>query len=104
MDSELVQRTRYLLRSRFRRPQTCPDALFSQTCQQLVTWLTNHPITAGHLHALHRVECDAAQRIRQTATDLAGRVGSYNPRFYSAQSADEHTAVCPEIVEKVASF
>jgi len=104
MDSELVQRTRYLLRSRFRRPQTCPDALFSQTCHQLVTWLTNHPITAGHLHALHRVECDAVQRIRQTAADLEGQVRSYNPGFYSAQSADEHAAVCLEIVEKVASF
>ena len=50
-----------------------------QTCHQLVTWLTNHPITAGHLHALHRVECDAVQRIRQTATDLAGQVGRTIP-------------------------
>ena len=104
MDPELVQRTRYLLRSRFRRPQTCPDALFPQVCHQLVTWLTNHPVTAGHLHALHRVKCDAVVRIRQTAADLQNQVTSYNPGFYSAQSAEEHAAVCLEIVEKVASL
>jgi len=104
MDPELVQRTRYLLRSRFRRPQTCPDALFSQTCNQLITWLTNHPITAGHLHALHRIDCDAVRRIRQTAADLQGEVRSYDPGFYSAQSADEHAAVCLEIIDVVASF
>lgn len=104
MDSELVQRTRYLLRSRFRRPQTCPDALFPQTCSQLVQWLNNHPITAGHLHALRRLESDAVQRIRQTAADLQGQVRSYSPGFYSAQSADEHAAVCLEIVTAIASF
>ena len=106
MDQEIVQRTRYVLRARFRRAQTCPSALFSATCQQLHRWLSSHPVIAGHLHGIRREPGDGATRVRQIAADLAARGGrevQYQPGFYKASTLAEHAAVCLAMLEAVAA-
>ncbi|MEN3313736.1 MAG: hypothetical protein V7645_3065 [Actinomycetota bacterium] len=109
MDQEVVQRTRYVLRSRFRRAQSCPPALFSATCAQLVAWLTSHPVLAGHLHALRLRDDAAVDRIVTIGRELGSlredpgvRRVSYDPGFYAATSLESHAAVCLAITEAVA--
>lgn len=113
MDQELIQRTRYVLRARFRRAQTCPAALFSATCKQLHHWLSSHPVLGGHLHGIRRELGDGAIRVAQISTELeAGRKSlaepglgpdtSYDPGFYKASTLADHAGVCLAILEAVA--
>lgn len=95
MDAEIVQRTRYILRSRFRRAQTCPPALFAPTCRQLHQWLTLHPVLGAHVHGIGNRAGESARQVEKIGSDLAEpRRGSYSPGFYSASTLDEHAAVC----------
>jgi hypothetical protein len=114
MDQEIVQRTRYVLRARFRRAQTCPSALFSATCKQLHHWLSSHPIMAGHIHGIRHEPGDGAARVGQIAIDIAtrrvpapdsrrGNRESYDPGFYKAATLADHAAVCLAILEAVAT-
>ena len=110
MDQEIVQRTRYLLRARFRRAQTCPPKLFSVTCRQLHKWLSSHPVMAGHLHGIRRETGGGAERVRQIAAELAarrqvpgpGRSDSYEPGFYAASTLVDHANVCLAMLEAIA--
>jgi hypothetical protein len=105
MDQEIVQRTRYVLRARFRRAQTCPAALFSATCRQLYHWLSSHPVMAGHIHGIRRESGDGAARVRQIVTDLStgNHRGGYDPGFYEASTLADHAAVCLAMLEAVAA-
>lgn len=112
MDQEVVQRTRYVLRARFRRAQTCPTALFSATCRQLRLWLSSHALLAGHLHGIRQQGGDGAARVKQIGADFAarqdverptrGRHESYEPGFYSASTLADHAAVCLAILDAIA--
>lgn len=103
MDQELVQRTRYILRARFRTPLTCPPALLPSACSHLLGWLSRHPILGGHLAVVRSLENEPATRVRQTVADLATPLDDgYEPGFYSASTLDEHVAVCLAVVEAVA--
>lgn len=106
MDPQHVQRTRYVLRSRVRRTQTCPVPLFPSACRQLVDWLSNHPIFSSLTLQLESQPVTAAERIRGlmvgdsqatsgTPTDLG---------HYEAKTTDEHAAVCWLMVSVVASI
>lgn len=103
MDLELVQRTRYLLRSRFRRAQSCPEALFISACKQLYTWLVNHPIMAAHLQHLKLFPGPGVVQVHQILTDLNSMTSTYyDPGFYSASTMEDHAAVCLAILEVLA--
>jgi hypothetical protein len=111
MDPELVQRTRYILRTRFRRAQTCPTAMLGSVCTQLLTWLNTHPVTAAHISglkqlssmgapaAVYKVEADILERKKNAPLN---HYGSYDPGFYNATDIEEHTALCLAILEVVA--
>lgn len=104
MDPQLIQRTRYVLRSRVRRTQTCPVVLFPSACQHLVEWLDHHPIFGSITGSLTRQSGDAVQHLKKVITEVtnATDLTSYNPGFYSAKSVDEHAAVCWLAVSGVA--
>jgi hypothetical protein len=111
MDPELVQRTRYILRMRFCRAQTCPTAMLGSVCTQLLNWLTTHPVTAAHISGLkqisstgapatvYKVEADILEQ-KKLAHSL--NYFSYNPGFYNATDIEEHAVLCLAILEVVA--
>lgn len=105
MDQELIQRSRYLLHSRFRRVQSCPEAMFCIMSHHLVRWLEQHPVLGGHLTVMRGRPSEAVARVRQTVRDLRDPPsGGYEPGFYTAADSEEHAAVCLAIVEGCASF
>src|SRR5579863_5455193 len=53
MDSQLVQRTRYLLQTRIRMVKTCPTPLFPSAATHLLSWLREEPLLFGLLVPLH---------------------------------------------------
>lgn len=103
MDPLLVQQTRYVLRSRARRVQTCPDALFQSACVQFLSWLSENPVTNGLLQEIGQAtspDSEAIDRIVQEAPEV-GR-GGYSPGFYRASTAREHAVLCSNTVRAVA--
>jgi len=105
MDQLLVQRTRYLLRSRFRRAQTCPDVMFTSACRQLVHWLRGHPLLSHVIRELDNVDGEHLARIKQTFEEVpeVGR-GAYDPGFYSIDTIENHYSVCWEMINGLAQI
>lgn len=101
MDPQIIQRTRYILRARFRRTQTCPLALLPSACKHLLDWLDNHPILSGMVYQLATIPTESKQQIEKILADVATNQGSYNPGFYSAKSTEEHAAVCLNVVRGI---
>lgn len=103
MDELLLQRTRYVLRSRARRVQTCPDVLFLSACQQFMDWLNHHPVLAAITANLRCLPGEFRARIDQTMAEAPTAQGNYDPGFYRASSVTEHAALCLKLVEAVAA-
>ena len=102
MDSQIMQRTRYILRARFRRVQTCPITLLPSACQHLLDWLCNHPILSAVTQQLTIMPTEAKQQIEKIIAEIPASSGSYDPGFYTAKSTDEHAALCLHIIRGVA--
>lgn len=103
MDQLLIQRTRYVLRSRARRVQTCPDSLFVSACQHFYSWIENHPVLSSSVNYLRNVPGEYKEAIAKIILE-APLVESYNPGFYTAQSSEEHAAVCLMLVRAISSI
>jgi hypothetical protein len=108
MDPVLVQRTRYILRTRFNRAQTCPPAMLGSVCAQLLGWLNTHPVTAAHISGLKQLSStDAPAAVYKVEDDILEGVASvfegysYNPGFYNATDIEQHAALCLAILEIV---
>jgi len=104
MDQLLIQRTRYLLRARFRRVQTCPNAMFVNSCRQLLHWIQNHPLLRYVVEDLSKVEGEHVSRIKQTLIEVPDCNGSYNPGTYTAETNIKHSSVCWLIVQGVSGL
>jgi len=104
MDQLMLQRTRYVLRSRVRRVQTCPPALFVATCQHLLKWTENHPVLSGIVQHLQTVPGEYKEQIDNIVREAPRAEGSFAPGFYSARSSQEHAAVCLELIRAVAAL
>jgi len=103
MDQLLLQRTRYVLRSRVRRVQTCPPALFVPACQHLLKWIDNHLVLSAIARRLREVPGEYKEQITKTLREVRETEGSYDPGFYSATSSEEHAAACLELLHAIAS-
>lgn len=101
MDELLIQRTRYVLRSRIRRVQTSPDTLFIASCQQLVAWINSHPILSTIVEHLESIPGDYHEHVARIIREAPDVKGSYDPGRYSAKTSEEHAAVCLRIVQGV---
>jgi hypothetical protein len=101
MDPQLVQRTRYVLRSRVRRTQTCPIALFPSACKQLVDWLSNHPIFSSLICQLETRAVADVERIRALSSSDQMQGGVTPLGQYTATTIDEHAAICWAITHLV---
>jgi hypothetical protein len=103
MDPQLLQRTRYVLRSRVRRTQTCPASLFPSACKHLVDWVSNHPVFSSLIKSLEATENESIEQIRYvTEQGLNSSQDFYNEgRYYDATSIEEHSSICWLIVKAV---
>ena len=104
MDQLLIQRTRYLLRARFRRTQTCPDVMFVNACQQLITWIHNHPLLRFVISELLLEENDQVSQINKTILETSEKTSSYDPGKYDADSSLEHSAICYALVKGISGL
>ncbi len=94
MDQLLIQRTRYVLRSRIRRIQTCPPALFVKCCVQFNNWLHNHVLLGGIAQHLLNVSGQHKELIEKIYNETIEFDGPYDPGFYTATSLTEHASIC----------
>ena len=103
MDPQLVQRTRYVLRSRTRRAQTCPNVLLGSACTQLVAWLKNHPFFGPYTSRLVAAYPDLYGRIAELQTQVLEGANSLEPGRQVSKSVEEHGALCWFSVQAVAA-
>ncbi|GAB7220823.1 hypothetical protein VoSk93_00340 [Vibrio owensii] len=103
MEQTLIQRTRYLLKSRFQRTQNCPEAMFVHSCSQLVHWVTSHPVLRYVVADLSKIECDNSVGIKKTLEE-AREEEYFIPQLYTAETNIEHSSVCWLIVQGIAEL
>lgn len=105
MDQFLLQRTRYLLRSRFRRVQTSPTAMLVNSCAQLINWLSSHPVLSHSAEVLSQFTDENTALIAKTLDEAPGALkapqGGYDPGRYSSQTNLSHASVCFHIVRGI---
>lgn len=101
MDPLLVQRTRYLLKSRFRWPQTCPANLLADACKQLMGWLETHTLLRAHIDRLQDIETCAAIEIDDIFKILRKEPFEAVHRSYDATNFETHAAICFRFVRAV---
>ncbi len=113
MDQQLLQRTRYLLQTRFRRIRNAKLGHFELVCQQVFDWLENHPILSSVTQHLDNVPGDHQHEIQLILN--SDRVGSARyfvliagkdrkqpeePDFkgYTPKTFEEHASACLQIL------
>ena len=113
MDQQLVQRTRYLLQTRFRRIRNAEKGHFELVCQQVFHWLENHPILGAAIQYLDAIPGDHHEEI-QLLLDTENINGfryhglvvkghskqEHEPDFkgYTPHTFEEHASACLQIL------
>ncbi len=94
MNDALMQKTRYVLHSRFRIPQSSPLDLFSPACAQILTWIENHLILGPIASALKREFPEPFGQVEKIIKDTTGKIKPYNPGNYMPKTINERAALC----------
>lgn len=104
MDPTLIQRSRYVLKARVRRAQTCPEQLFFASCRHLLDWLNGHPIFAPIVASLRsRPPVGGVDYVRIALTDAReNRSSDIEPQI--ASTLEDHAAVCLAVVSALAEW
>jgi hypothetical protein len=97
MDSQLIQRTRYLLRARARRCQKCTEMHFRSSCKQFVNWMNNHPIISAILQTATIPDSRFMADLEQAAN------GQGYTMFHGPDDIDVHFAHCLEVLKRATS-
>lgn len=101
MDQELIQRSRYVLRSRVRRLQTCPDSILHSNFKQFNNWLNSHPLFSSLIMKFEEREDDFINQIETIAKEAPGD-NHYEPGSCSPSTIIEHSSMCYHIVKALA--
>ena len=104
MDEQLIQRSRYLLRSRIRRVQTSPKYLFPSACKQLLDWINNHPIFSPIIKKLENINPEAKSEIENIVANLKEKNQRTDFRIIIAENFIEHAATCYHITNGIANL
>jgi len=103
MDQALIQRTRYLIRAKFRRVQSCPDTMIIHGCRQLLDWIYNHPL----LKYMY-IELKEYEKYENLINEIIkGSIESqhrYTPPAYDIRKIIEHTAICYFIIKGISEL
>ncbi|MEX2411080.1 MAG: hypothetical protein WD607_06850 [Candidatus Paceibacterota bacterium] len=100
MDQELIQRSRYVLRSRIRRLQTCPDSILHSNFKQFYNWVNNHPLFSSLIMKLEEREDNFIIQIKTIAKEAPGK-SRYDPGKCSPSTLIEHTSMCYQIIKSL---
>lgn len=106
MDTQLVQRTRYLLKARVKYALTCQLVQIQSACRQWLNWLHTHPIFSGIISRLEMYTFSHKENFEKVSA-IFSNVGAWEPdqaswRF-SADNAVSHAAFCFSAVRTLAN-
>lgn len=104
MVDQLIQRSRYVLKTRIRRAKTCPRNLFPSACSHFLNWVNNHPIFSGALITLRTNKPGFKDDLNNFLRNEKKSDADYEAFKYSATSTMEHSAICLFIIEFVANM
>jgi hypothetical protein len=105
LDPALIQRSRYVLKARVRRAQTCPEQLFFAACRHLMEWLNRHPIFAPIVASLRsRPPVGGTDFVQMALTDARARKGNSQIEPQIASTLEDHAAVCLAVVSALADW
>jgi len=105
LDPTLIQRSRYVLKARVRRAQTCPEQLFFSACRHLVDWLNNHAIFAPIVASLRsRLPVGGVDYVRIALADVRAGKGKIKIEPQIASTLEDHAAVCLSVVSALAEW
>ena len=105
MDPTLIQRSRYVLKARVRRAQTCPEQLFFSACKHLLDWLNGHPIFAPIVASLRsRPPVGGVDYVRMALADVRKGRSSSDVEPQIASTLEDHAAVCLAVVSACAEW
>ena len=104
MNEVQIQRSRYILRARFRRAQTSPFELFTSSCKQLLNWIENHPIFSKICGVLKHKYSSINDQLEKIINDTKGNINNYNPGCHKSQVIEEHAALCYLTIRASASI
>ena len=97
MNEVQIQRTRYILRARFRRAQTSPIELFASSCLQLIKWIKNHPILSPMCIPFNIKYSEIKDQIFKI-TEIDS-INGYDPGCHKATNLTEHSALCYFVID-----
>ena len=104
MDDQLIQRSRYVLKTRIRRAKTCPRNLFPSACNHFLNWVNNHPIFSGALITLRTNKSGFKDELNSFIRKKEKSDADFEAFKYSATTTIEHSAVCLFIIEFIANM
>ena len=112
MDQQLLQRTRYVLQTRFRKIQTARVGNFELVVKQVLEWLQNHLVIGAVIHYLDQVPGEHHEEIQLLLnsgmngsryyhlTVKRGPKQEDEPSFhgYTATTFEQHASACLQIL------
>lgn len=113
MDQKLIQRTRYMLQTRFSRIRTSEIGNFEKVCQQVLSWLEEHPIFSGIIDDLDNLKGEHQEEIQRILEYEGSRASRYyylairgddpkenEPKFvgYTPTNEKEHASACLQLL------
>lgn len=107
MDQQLLQRTRYILQSRFRKIQTAGIGHFELVTKQVIDWLEKHPIIGSVIQYLDQVPGEHHKEIELLlASDISGMryyILTVRRQYPKQESEPEFYGYTPITIEQHAS-
>lgn len=103
MDEQLIQRSRYVLKTRIRRAKTCPINLFPSACNHFLNWANNHPIFSGSLINLRNMNLNIYNELKSYVTKNKSG-DEFDSIKYAAATTNEHAAICLFITEIISGM
>lgn len=104
MDSQLIQRSRYVLKTRIRRARTCPTNLFPSACNHFLNWVNNHPIFSGALITLRNIKPELYDELERYVKNPHKTDIDYESTKYKATTTNEHSVICLYIIQIIAGM
>lgn len=112
MDQQLLQRTRYLLQTRFRKIRTASAGNFEVVTKQVLNWLENHPVVGSVIQYLDQVPGEHHQEIQQLMSTQINGSRYYNlavkhtPKQdheaeflgYTPVTLEQHASACLQVL------
>lgn len=113
MDQQLLQRTRYLLQTRFRRMKKAPAGQFQNVAKQVLDWTERHPILGGIIYRLDNTPGNHHNEILNLMKDTNLDGYHYHQiiapwtenstsdsiyKGYTSTNWEEHTSACLAVI------